>query len=196
LLLLPAWARADDFSLAGDSSCSDPPIFTEIFTLPAANSSGGMCLAFGNHSGAPFTSLKFTTQIPDPNTHDMLCSGGQFFANCDYIVDTLNDTITVEFFGLDDRHPGIGVAPGCTIDCLPTNNFFINLNNPTNCDPSGNNCTQPNLNTAAGDWRNGTVGSTFTGTANAVPEPSSWVFLLTALGALVARTRIARNRFC
>jgi hypothetical protein len=198
-ILAPALARADDFSLAGDSGCTDPPIFSETFTFQA-NSSGGLCLAFGNHStsGMPFTSLKFTTRIPDTNSDPMLCSGGQFFTNCDYIVDTVHDTLTVEFSGLDDRHTGIPVAPGCslTIDCVLPNNFSINLNNPTVCPPTGGPCTQPTLNTAGGDWANGGVGSTITGTANAVPEPRSGVFLVTALGALVARLRIARNRRC
>jgi hypothetical protein len=197
LILLPALARADDFSWEGGSGCSDPPIFSEIFTLPATNASGGMCKGFGNHSGVPFTSLKFTTRIPDANSDLMLCSGGSFFTTCDFVLDTINDTITVEFFGLDRTHQGIPVAPGCslTIDCVLPDNFFINLNNPTVCPPNGGPCTQPLSDTAGGDWLKGGVSETFAMVANnAVPEPRSGVFLLTALGALWAGMRTARHR--
>src|SRR2546423_9794094 len=87
MILLPAWARADDFSFSGDSTCTDPPIFSDIFTLPATNGSGGLCRAFGNHTGAPITSLKFTTPYAGTDHVDrMFCDPGRFLT-CDYRVD-------------------------------------------------------------------------------------------------------------
>lgn len=196
LLFLPAWAKADDFGWSGDDSCSDPAIFSDIFTLPATNSHGGMCLAFGNHTGAPITSLKFTTTIPDANTDPMLCSAAPYFENCDYVLDTADNTLTIEFFGTDIDFPGIPVAPDCSLlstNCLvPPNNFFINLNNPT-CDLNGNNCTQPADINGTGDWLSGGgQPEVFSAVANGVPEPRSLALLLIGVGGLAAA--IARRR--
>src|SRR5580704_11949717 len=89
LILLPAWARADDFGFAGDSSCTDPPITSDIFTLPAINASGGLCRAFGNHTGHTINSLTFTTAYPTRNPDFYCATGGldPFFLNCDFNVD-------------------------------------------------------------------------------------------------------------
>jgi hypothetical protein len=149
-----------------------------------------MCLAFGNHTGAPITSLKFTTTIPDANTDPMRCSTGPYFEFCDYVVDTVDNTITVEFFGTNSDHPGIPVAPGCTlaITCVPPNNFSINLNNPV-CDATGL-CSQPTSASAAGDWLVGGQPVVFTGFVNgAVPEPAAWELLLIGMIALMALAR-------
>jgi hypothetical protein len=165
LLLLPAWAQASDFSFDGGSGCGDPPIFSTIFTLPAANSTGGMCKGFGNHnsSGVNFNSLDFTAPFPIPTSDPFLCSPGPFFLNCDFNVDgvifhsgdhiTSGSMITVEFFGLDGplgTHHGIPYDPNINPTTgLPEDNFFINLNNPGVCTLSP--CPQPFSDTAAGD---------------------------------------------
>jgi hypothetical protein len=190
-IALPALGRADDMSWGGDSSCSDPPIFSDIFTLPATNATGGMCRAFGNYTGAPITSVKFTTTIPDANADPMICSAAPYFESCDFVVDTLDDTITVEFFGTNSDHPGIPVAPpGTTL----VDNFFINLNNPTVCDANGNNCTQPDTSTGVGDWLSGGAPEVFTAAINgAVPEPATWMLLLSGMSALTARARFRSN---
>jgi hypothetical protein len=196
LVLAPALARGDDFSFGDSGGCSDPPITSQIFTLPPTNGNGGMCLDFGNHSGTPFTSLKFTTSIPDadianPSTNPRLCSGGPFFTTCDFVVDTLDDTITVEFFGLDSSHHGIPVIPP-GIDRNP-NNFEINLNNPV-CDPLTGICTQPtSTNNGTGDWVTNGTADVFTGAANGVPEATTLALLLGGIGALLARSRFQRN---
>src|SRR5713226_2692275 len=79
LILLPAWAQAADMSFEGGSGCDDPPIFSQVFPF-TANSSGGFCTAFGNHSGVNFDSLKFITTIPNAHPSDpFLCSPGPFF---------------------------------------------------------------------------------------------------------------------
>src|ERR1700676_5127274 len=112
LILLPAWARADDMSFAGDGSCSDPPIFSDAFVLPPINSSGGLCRAFGNHTGHNITTLKLTTSYPSVNP-DFFCSPGPFLS-CDFNVDgtvyhtgdtppRVGNTITIEFFGNADH---------------------------------------------------------------------------------------------
>jgi hypothetical protein len=212
LVLLPAWARAADMSFDGGSGCSDPPIFSQQFFLPPANATGGLCRAFGNHSGTNFDSLKFTTAFPNANPRDtFLCSADPFFLSCDFIVDGTifhsgdlispgpTNTITVEFFGLDRpgpgaTHNGIPVVPACppTIECGPGDNFFINLNNPV-CDANGGNCRQPFSDTAAGDWLVNGSPLVFSGAANGVPEPGTWMLLLGGIGALLARARLARN---
>ena len=195
LILLPAWARADNMSFDGGSGCSDPPITSQQFFLPPANATGGMCRAFGNHSGTTFTSLKFTTAFPNANPNDALvCSPAPFFLNCDFNVDgrpvpsgshiTSGQTITVEFFGTNADHLGIPDAGSAT------DNFFINLNNPV-CPPTGGPCTQPFSDTAAGDWLVNGSPVTFTGAANGVPEPGTWMLLLGGVGALLARPRLA-----
>jgi hypothetical protein len=193
LILLPAWARADDFSFSGDATgCSDPPVITQQFNV-TPNPSGGLCLAFGNHSGTTFKSLKFTTAFPNANPNDaLMCSPQPFFLNCDFNVDgvvfhngdrvTAGNIITVEFFGLNADHIGIPDAGAAT------DNFFINLNNP---DPTTG--QQPHSNTAAGDWLLNGVSDSFAAAANGVPEPGTWILLLAGVGALLARARLARN---
>jgi hypothetical protein len=191
LILSPALARADDLGWGGDSGCTDPPIFSDIFTLPATNATGGMCQAFGNYTGAPITSVKFTTTIPDANADPMICSAAPYFESCDFVVDTLDDTITVEFFGTNSDHPGIPVAPagGTLVD-----NFFINLNNPV-CNPATGLCTQPDTSTGVGDWLAGGLPEVFTAAVNGAtaPEPATWLFLLGGLSLLMARTRFQSN---
>ena len=212
LLLLPAWARADDFSFSGDSSCSDPAIFSDIFTLPPINSSGGLCRAFGNHTTSPFTSLKFTAQYPSTNP-DFFCSPGPFLS-CDFVVDGMTyqsgdtppafrtgDMVTIEFVGNSDHFIPVDTVTGCTDTSTDPAcyNFYINLNsyvdsNGRPCNPltAAGGCTQPTGTGGSGDW---VAGSTFSAVANnAVPEPSSAVFLLTALGALLARIRTTRSQ--
>lgn len=212
LILAPAWARADDMSWSGDNSCSDPLIFNDAFVLPPINASGGLCRAFGNHTGSNFTSLKFTTAYPGTNP-DFFCSAAPYFLSCDFNVDgtiyhtgdtppTGGSMVTVEFFGTNSDHLGIPVdtTTGCTDSS--TNpacyNFYINLNsyidaNARPCNPftSGGGCTQPTGTGGSGNW---VAGSTFDSFANnAVPEPGSGALLVTALGALLARIRIARR---
>src|SRR5262249_27102674 len=83
LIMAPAWAQASDFSFDGGSGCGDPPIFSTIFTLPATNSSGGMCKGFSNQTGVNFDSLRFTTSIPNANPSDPFnCSPEPFFLSC------------------------------------------------------------------------------------------------------------------
>lgn len=213
-ILAPALARADDMSFAGDSSCSDPPIFSDIFTLPPINASGGLCRAFGNHTSSPFTSLKFTTQYPTTNP-DFFCSPGPFLS-CDFNVDgtiyhtgdtpptfpTGGHTVTIEFVGNSDHFIPVDTATGCTDTSTDPAcyNFYINLNsyvdaNGRPCNPltPGGGCTQPTGTGGSGNW---VAGSQFVMAANnaTVPEPRSGVFLLTALGALMARMRIAKHR--
>jgi len=179
LILLPAWARADDFSIGDSGNCSDPSIGPSLQFSFSANTHGGLCLAFGNHSGVPIHSLTFTTSIPDANSDLNVCSGGIFFTNCDYVPNTANGTLTIEFFG------GRGI-PAISVDT--TDNFIINLNNP---DPTTG--MQPNNNTVSGDWLTNGSANTFSGAANGVPEPASALLLLTALGATVARIRMVRS---
>src|SRR4030095_6209570 len=122
-------------SFDGGSGCDDPPIFSQVFQLNA-NTSGGFCTGFGNHSGRNFDSLRFVTTIPNANPNDpFLCSPEPFFLQCTFTLDTVNNILTIDFFGLDVRggtHQGIPVAPDCPVgtDCLPPDNFFINLNHP------------------------------------------------------------------
>src|SRR5713226_3178875 len=88
LLLTANRAQADDMSFAGGSGCGDPPIFSQVFTF-TANSNGGFCTGFGNHSGANFDSLRFTTSIPNANpSAPFLCSPEPFFLNCTFSLDT------------------------------------------------------------------------------------------------------------
>jgi hypothetical protein len=191
VVLAPALARADDFGWGGDSGCSDPPIFSDIFNLPPTNSTGGLCRAFGNYTGAPITSVKFTTTIPDANADPMLCSPGPFFLSCDYVVDVPDNTLTVEFFGTNSDHAGIPVAPpGATL----VDNFFINLNNPV-CNPTTGLCTQPNTSTGGGDWLAGGQPEVFTAAVNGAvaPEPAAWMLLLSGMSALMARARFQGN---
>src|SRR5262249_49623681 len=96
-ILLPAWAQASDFGLEGGSGCSDPPIFSQIFTF-TVNSHGGFCTGFGNHSGVNFDSLRFVTTLPSgsPMFH---CFSEPFFANCGFTFDTAHNTVTIDFFG-------------------------------------------------------------------------------------------------
>jgi hypothetical protein len=205
LILAPAWAPAADMSFAGGSGCGDPPIFGEIFSLPPTNATGGMCKGFGNHSGANFDSLMFTTSLTNANPSDpFLCSPQPFFLDCGFSVDgsprllpsgsfiTSGNTITVEFFGLNADHRGI--PPTTALNPLtggPADNFFINLNNPV-CGTNGV-CSQPFSDTAAGDWLTNGVPVTFTAAANGAPEPGTWALLLGGCGVLLARARAARN---
>jgi hypothetical protein len=192
-MALPALGRADDFGWGGDSSCEDPAIFSDIFTLPATNATGGMCRAFGNYTGAPITSVNFTTTIPDANSDPMICSAGPYFEFCDFVLNPVDGTLTVQFFGTNSDHPGIPVAPaGSTL----VDNFFINLNNPTMCDTNGANCTQPDSNTAVGDWLAGSLPEVFTAAVNGAvaPEPADWMLLLAGMSALIARSRFHGNR--
>ena len=187
LILLPTWAQADDFSFDGGSGCSDPPIFGLQFTFNV-NSNGGFCSGFGNHSGMNFDSLRFTTPI---GTTSPFCSPEPFFLECTFSLDTVNNILTIDFFGLDRTHQGIPVAPDCPVgtDCLPPDNFFINLNNRV-CPPTGGPCTQPFEANGTGDW---VPGSTVSGAANGVPEPGTWALLLGGAGALLARIRLERK---
>ncbi len=188
--MLPTLVRAEDMSFGDSGACSDPSITSDVFTLPPTNSTGGLCLAFGNHSGGGFSSISLTTTIPDANTDPMLCSGGPFFTTCDFVVDTADDTITVEFFGLDSDHQGIPAVPPNigNLDLSP-DNFTINLNNPI-CPPTGGECTQTADANGTGDWLTGGEPVVFTGFANGVPEPAAWMLLLGGIGALLARGRI------
>jgi hypothetical protein len=208
LVLLPALARADDFSFADAGTCTDP-LFTGTFTSNSpvaattttpAKPGGGLCLAFGNHSGSTFTSLIFTAALPDfdrtnPDSSAFdTCFGGPFFATCDYVLDRRLGTITVEFFSGADAngvlHNGIPNVTDPAVD-----NFEINLNNPVRtCDAAGF-CTtsQPFSNSAAGDWLVGGQGETITGVSN-VPEPSMVPLLLVGFGALLTRARMLGNR--
>jgi hypothetical protein len=191
LVLLPAWARADDFSFSGDSGgCSDPPITSEVFSF-SVNTHGGLCLGFGNHSHTTFSSLNFTTAFPTGSsalTDPLLCDGGVFFDNCGFSVDGgpllpsghspgRGSMITVEFFG----GPGIPDAGSAT------DNFFINMNNPGVCSLSP--CGPPADSNGTGDWVHGV---TVTGFAN-VPEPATLPLLLVAFGALLGRASTLRN---
>ena len=201
LFLLPAWARADDFSFADAGTCTDPA-FTGTFTSnsPAAatgttpaNPGGGLCLEFGNHSGHTLTSLTFTAALPDIDVRDTtnsvahLCSGGPFFLTCDYVLDRPDNLITVEFFSgtnADGRVYG-GIQP-----VTDGNNFEINLNNPCSLTAVTVGCTgQPMDNHSAGDWLVNSQGETITAT----PEPKSGALLLTVLLAMVARFRMAKR---
>lgn len=193
LILAPAWAKASDMSFEGGSGCSDPPIFSQAFTF-TANSNGGFCSGFGNHSGTNFDSLTFTTSIPNVSP-TFLCSPEPFFTTCDFIQDTAANTLTIEFFGLDGplgTHHGIPVATGCSfqIDCLPPDNFFLNLNNPV-CGRLG--CAQPFDANGTGDWLTNGAPITFSATANGVPEPGTWALLLGGACVLLARARLRRN---
>src|SRR5712692_10239860 len=98
-VLLPTWAQASDVSFDGGSGCDDPPIFSQVFMF-TANTNGGLCRAFGNHSGMNFDSLRFVTTIPTVSS-TFLCSPGPFFTDCAFSVDTVNHTLTLNFFGLD-----------------------------------------------------------------------------------------------
>jgi len=212
LILLPAWARADDFSWQGDSSCSDPIVSNDAFVLPQTNATGGLCRAFGNHTGGNITSVKFTTPYQSTNP-DFFCSAAPYFLGCDFNVDgtiyhtgdtppTGGSMVTVEFFGTNSDHLGIPVdtTTGCTDSS--TNpacyNFFINLNsyigpNGGPCNPfTTGGCTQPTGTGGNGNWG---AGSTVDAFANgAVPEPGSGALLVAAFGTLLARIRIARRR--
>jgi hypothetical protein len=208
LILLPAWARADDISWAGGSDCSDPPIFSDAFVLPPINASGGLCRAFGNHTGHNITTVKFETTYPSVNP-DFFCSPGPFLS-CDFNVDgmifhtgdtppTAGHTVTIEFFGNADHF--IPNDPVTDPNDPRYFNFFINLNsyidpNGRPCNPNTltavGGCTQPTGTGGSGNW---VAGSTFDMFANnAVPEPGSGALLVIALGALVARLRIVKYR--
>jgi hypothetical protein len=198
LILLPAWAQASDASFAGDSSCTDPPIFSDIFSLPPVNATGGLCRAFGNHTGHNLNSLSFTTSYPVRNP-DFFCAGDSFFTNCDFNVDgmifhsgdtppTVGTTLTLEFFGFNADHRGIPVDT--VTDPLDPRyyNFYINLNSRV-CNATTGVCSQPTGASGSGDW---IPGSTIGAVANA-PEPGTWMLLLGGLCLLLARARLARN---
>ena len=206
LILLPAMARADDFGWAGDSSCSDPPIFNDAFVLPAINATGGLCRAFGNHTGHSITSVKFEAAYPSVNP-DFFCSPGPFLS-CDFNVDGTifhsgdtpppsGNTVTIEFFGNADHF--IPNDPVTDPNDPRYFNFFINLNsyvdsNGRPCNPLSavGGCTQPTGTGGSGNWVAGSTVGMFAN--NAVPEPGSAALLVTALGALLARIRIAKSR--
>src|SRR5215510_12964567 len=87
LIVAPKWAQGSDMSFDGGSGCGDPPIFSEVFNLPAVNASGGMCKAFGNGTGVNITSFKFTAPLPNASPTDpFLCSPAPFFLSCDFLV--------------------------------------------------------------------------------------------------------------
>jgi hypothetical protein len=198
-ILLPAWARAADMSFAGDSSCTDPPIFSDVFSLPPINATGGLCRAFGNHTGHNINSLTFTTTFPTRNL-DFFCSGDSFFTNCDFNVDgriyhsgdtppTGGSTLTVEFFGLNADHLGIPVDTATDPSSPAYYNFYLNLNSRV-CNVTSVGCGQPTGTSGSGDW---IPGSTITGVANA-PEPAVLPLLLLGFGAMVARAKTLGNR--
>lgn len=213
LIALPVCGRAADMSLDGGSGCTDPPITMLAFTMDpvtgtGVTGTGGMCKHFGNHTGSSFTTLSFTTAFPTHNlgVDPFLCSGGTVFEFCDFIVDgsprhhssgdfisSGGSTITVEFFGINSDHPGIpDLGPTAP---LTADNFYLNLNNPV-CSPAGI-CSQPNVDPGAGDWidpsspSGSPTGSKIVFAAN-VPEPASWMLLLSAAGALLARNRLRK----
>src|SRR5262245_40670484 len=191
-ILAPTWAPAEEFSFDGGSGCSDPPIFGQFFTF-SANSSGGFCTGFGNHSGRNFDSLQFVTTIPNVSP-TLNCSHEPYFLFCDFFEDTAANTLTILLHGLDRTHTGIPVAPPCPIDFFcpqPPDNFFINLNNVV-CDPSGL-CAPPHDTNGRGDWLTNGVPVSFSVTANA-PEPATWVLMLVGAGALLARVRLMRKK--
>jgi len=213
VIILPALARADDMSFDGGSGCSDPPIFSGIFSLPATNpagsAAGGLCRAFENHSGGTFHSLSFTAPFANNPSDPFLCSPGQFFTNCDFIVDgfkfssgtpgsriTSGITITVEFFGTNSDHPGIPSVDPSTNPCatltlpLAPGCFFLNLNNP-GCDATGVcDLPQPTNGTSPGDWG---ADVTFSAAA-ATPEPGTWALLLGGIGVLLARAKSGKKQ--
>lgn len=204
LILLPTWAQASDISFDGGFGCDDPPIFNGVFSF-SANSNGGFCTGFGNHSGVNFDSLTFVTTIPTVSPF-FSCSPEPFFTSCDFIEDAAANTLTILFFGLDGplgSHHGIPVAPDCPVGtpCLPgvppPDNFFINLNNRT-CPPIGGACTQPNDSNGTGDWLANGLPNVFRVAANvrepaSVPEPGTWTLLLGGIGALLARAKLTRK---
>jgi hypothetical protein len=201
LILLPAWARADDFGFAGDSSCTDPPITTEIFYF-STNVHGGACQGFTNHTTMHFDSLTLTAAFPDrnptsPAPDTFFCSPGPFLS-CDFVVDgmehdsgttiTSGHTISIVLSG--DADHGIAVDRGCSLIASCADTFWFNLNNP---DSAG---LQPKDGNGAGDWLAGGLPEQFTVAANGavVPEPSYGVILLAMLGTLLARFRMAKKR--
>jgi hypothetical protein len=193
-ILAPTLAHAGTFVLGGGGDCSDPPgIFSQVFSF-SADTAGGSCAAFGNHSGTSFNSLAITTALPD-DLSNLYCSGGNFFEFCSFTVDVPNDLLTIKLFGTNDSHPGIASIPTCSLDieCGPTDNFSINLNDLV-CDPAGR-CTQSTSDTGSGGWLTGGSPDAFTAAANgaAVPEPASAVFLIVGLGAVLARRRLAKH---
>ena len=204
LVLPPTRAQASTIGFDGGVGCGDPPIFSETFTF-AANQDGGFCAGFGNHSGMNFDSLTLLTTIPTVSP-TIFCSPEPYFLSCNYSEDIAANTLTIQFFGLDGTfgtHHGIPVAPDCTAGslCLPgtpqPDNFFINLNNPV-CPPTGGPCTQPFDALGAGDWLTNGDPNIFNIVANvreptSVPEPATWLMLLTGVGVLLAGSRSARS---
>jgi hypothetical protein len=208
LILLPTWAQASEITFEGGSGCDDPPIFSQAFSF-TANSNGGFCTGFGNHSGVNFDSLKLVTAIPTVGP-TLFCSPEPFFLSCDLIEDIAANTLTILFFGLDGSigtHHGIPVAPDCPVgaNCLPgvlpPDNFFINLNNLV-CPPAGGPCAQPHDANGTGDWLTNGSPNVFNVTANVtnvpepgaeVPEPGTWALLLSGTGVLLVRARLTRN---
>jgi hypothetical protein len=133
------------------------------------------------------------------------CFPGTFFTSCGFIVDggpevdsaiTIDSSIspgtslTILFFGLDRNsgHNGIPSDSGP----LGLGNFEINLNT-ISC--VGGICSQPLDNSHPGGWITGGSPNHFDAQAN-VPEPGSWILLLSVLGVLAARGLMRRNRRC
>jgi hypothetical protein len=216
LVALPAGARASDMSFDGGSGCSDPPITSDIFTLPATSSAiagspgtgGGLCRAFGNHTTMNFNSLKFTAAFPTTINDPFLCSPGPFFLNCDFVIDgttvlqsgefarSVGKIVTVEFFGLDTgpggTHLGIPIDRNTDSASPAYYNFFINLNNPV-LNPATGGFSQPHTAAGSGDWQ---PDDTFQGAANdATPEPGTLALLMSAAGALLARNLWRKTGF-
>src|SRR6266853_4509707 len=114
LIVVPSLAHASEIGFDGGSDCnSGVPLLSDVFSF-TANSSGGFCSGFGNHSGMNFDSLRIVTTIPTLST-PFNCSAAPFFTSCDFTEDTVANTLTILFHGVDREHSGIPVAPDCPV---------------------------------------------------------------------------------